>query len=79
MTRFGSTFTVIGMLLAIFVGGCSLVVDFDRSLLLDSGVDAGIDGGADQATSAEVNSSEDPSGNAAVDLGADAGVAPDAS
>lgn len=71
--------TVIGVLLAIFVGGCSLVVDFDRSLLLDSGVDAGIDGGVDQAPSAEVNSSEDAGGNATVDVVADAGAVADAS
>lgn len=78
MARFGWTLTVIGLLLAIFVGGCSLVVDFDRRLLLDAGVDAGIDGGVDQAPSAEVDSSEDAGRNPAVDGAIDAGAAADA-
>jgi hypothetical protein len=30
---------------ALALGGCSLVVDFDRSLLVDGGVDAGLGGG----------------------------------
>jgi hypothetical protein len=29
--------------IAVLIGGCSLLVDFDRSLLVDAGVDAGPD------------------------------------
>jgi len=29
--------------IAALIGGCSLLVDFDRSLLVDAGVDAGPD------------------------------------
>ena len=31
------------VLVALQLGGCSLVVDFDRSLLSDGGADAGLD------------------------------------
>jgi hypothetical protein len=36
---------VLSLLIAVvpLIGGCSLVVDFDRSLLLDGGPDGGID------------------------------------
>ena len=37
--------TLPAVFLAVFLGGCSLVVDFDRSLLVDAGVDAGLDAG----------------------------------
>jgi hypothetical protein len=33
--------------IAVCMGGCSLLVDFDRSLLVDAGVDAGVDASAD--------------------------------
>jgi len=29
--------------IAVLIGGCSLLVDFDRSLLVDAGVDSGPD------------------------------------
>jgi hypothetical protein len=29
------------------IGGCSLIVDFDESLLVDAGTDGGIDAGTD--------------------------------
>jgi len=33
--------------IAVCMGGCSLLVDFDRSLLVDAGVDAGVDASVD--------------------------------
>ena len=33
--------------IAVCMGGCSLLVDFDRNLLVDAGVDAGVDASAD--------------------------------
>jgi hypothetical protein len=42
------------VLAALVFGGCSLVVDFDRSLLQDDGTDAGIDAGVDASIDAEV-------------------------
>lgn len=37
------------LIVAALVGGCSLVVEFDRSLLLDGGIDGGVDAGVDGA------------------------------
>lgn len=45
--RTGITKLIIGALLVVPATGCSLVVDFDRSLLLDAGVDAGVDASQD--------------------------------
>ncbi len=56
MARFGPSFTVASLLLAVLVGGCSLVVDFDRSLLLDAGLDGGVEAGAGAADAALVDS-----------------------
>jgi hypothetical protein len=38
----GAGFSIF-VLVALHLGGCSLIVDFDRSLLSDGGVDAGLD------------------------------------
>ena len=46
----------------LIVGGCSLVVEFDRSLLLDGGVDGGADGSVD--TGDEVDASADAGSDA---------------
>jgi hypothetical protein len=40
------------------MGGCSLVVDFDRSLLVDAGADAALDADVDSATDADADGSE---------------------
>ena len=48
----------LGALLSVLIGGCSLLVDFDRSLLVDAGVDAGVDAAVD----------------ASIDVGEDAAV-----
>ena len=47
MMRFRSLLFVIAAVVAVFIVGCSLVVDFDRSLLIDGGVDGGVDAGVD--------------------------------
>lgn len=65
MARFGFTVTIASVLLAASAGGCSLVVDFDRSLLLDSGIDGGVDAGADAAVDAEQGAAVDASVDAA--------------
>lgn len=52
---------------AVGFGGCSLVVDFDRSLLLDGGPDGGVDAAVEAAIDGEVDAGD----NAAVDAGAD--------
>jgi hypothetical protein len=51
------------------LGGCSLVVDFDRSLLRDGGTDSGADTSFDAASDGPMSGEED----VAVDGGADAG------
>ena len=38
--------------IAVCMGGCSLLVDFDRSLLVDAGVDASVDPGPDEIAEA---------------------------
>ena len=38
--------------IAVCMGGCSLLVDFDRSLLVDAGVDASVDSGFDEMAEA---------------------------
>jgi hypothetical protein len=62
MSRFGLTFAVASLLLVVLVGACSFVVDFDRSLLPDAGLDGGVDAGADAAGA---------SGGTLVDAGVD--------
>jgi hypothetical protein len=51
------------LIAAIGLGACSLVVDFDRSLLRDGGadgaVDASVDAGADGAVDGEENAAAD--------------------
>ena len=41
--------------LALLVSGCSLVVDFDRSLLVDAGVDAAPDASLDASSEEEAD------------------------
>jgi hypothetical protein len=64
MKRARSLLCCAATLLAVFLGGCSLIVDFDRSLLVDASVDASLDGGFDAGP--------DPGADAGVDAGADA-------
>jgi hypothetical protein len=45
---------VVTAVIAVFIGGCSLVVDFDRALLVDGGVDAGADAAVDAGPDAAV-------------------------
>jgi len=52
MTRFRPIVCFVATLLTALMGGCSLVVDFDRSLLVDAAVDASLDGGVDAETDA---------------------------
>jgi len=47
MTRFKPLRLLLATSLALALSACSLVVDFDRSLLLDAGVDAGPDAASD--------------------------------
>jgi len=47
MTRFDTLPVLLATVLALVVSGCSLVVDFDRSLLVDAGVDAAPDASVD--------------------------------
>ena len=57
------------VLLSISSGGCSLVVDFDRSLLLDSGIDGGVDAGLDATVDAGVDEKRDAAVDAAASTG----------
>jgi len=52
--------------IAVCMGGCSLLVDFDRNLLVDAGVDAGVD--------ASVDASVDVGPDEMAELGEDAAV-----
>jgi len=63
MMRPGSLLYVTTAVVAVFIGGCSLVVDFDRELLVDAGTDGGVDAGFDAA----VNTGSDATANAGVD------------
>ncbi|MBW1907310.1 MAG: hypothetical protein JRJ24_18815 [Deltaproteobacteria bacterium] len=56
--------TLPAVFLAVFLGGCSLVVDFDRSLLVDAGVDAGLDAAVDAGEDAAVDAGGDAAPNA---------------
>ena len=49
MMRPRSLLYVATAVVAVFIGGCSLVVDFDRALLVDAGTDGGVDAGFDAA------------------------------
>ena len=48
--RFDTLLFLLAMGLALVVSGCSLVVDFDRSLLVDAGVDASPDASIDSGS-----------------------------
>jgi len=50
----GAKFTII-VLVALQVAGCSLVVDFDRSLLSDGGMDAAVDAEVEASSEAPVD------------------------
>lgn len=67
MARFGFTISAAPIMLVILLGGCSLVVDFDRSLLLDAGVDGSVDSGL----SAALSSVDDAQGDAERDASLD--------
>ncbi|MBW1760113.1 MAG: hypothetical protein JRG67_03570 [Deltaproteobacteria bacterium] len=47
MMRFDTVLFLLATGVAFVVSGCSLVVDFDRSLLVDAGVDAAPDASVD--------------------------------
>lgn len=64
MKRVESLLCCVATFLAVFLGGCSLIVDFDRSLLVDASADASLDGGFDAGL--------DPGPDAGVDAGAEA-------
>ena len=49
------------------LGGCSLVVDFDRSLLVDAGADGGVDAGAAAAADVSADAGDDVSSEALSD------------
>lgn len=68
MTGFGFIQLALGAVLAALLTGCSLVVEFDRSLLLDSGVD----GSTDEAEDRAVDASVDPGQDAALGVGGEA-------
>jgi hypothetical protein len=59
MMRPGPLLCCATTVLAVFLSGCSLVVDFDRSLLVDASVDAGLDGGVDAGSDAGVDAGAD--------------------
>ena len=50
----GAKFPLV-VLVALQLGGCSLVVDFDRSLLNDGGADAGVDAEVEAGSEAMVD------------------------
>jgi hypothetical protein len=54
MPRSGFAFPFLVVLWTLAVGGCSLIVDFDPTLLIDAGVDAGTDAGPDGSVDAAV-------------------------
>ena len=57
---------------ALSVGGCQLVVNFDRSLLEDAGADAGIDAG-DAGPDASSDAGPDGASDSGSDASTDAG------
>jgi len=59
MKRVGSLLCCVATFLAVFLGGCSLIVDFDRSLLVDASVDGGFDAGPDPGRSAGADAGVD--------------------
>lgn len=59
MMRSQHLLRIVTAVVAVFLGGCSLVVDFDRALLIDAGVDGGADAGVDAAVDAGSNSAVD--------------------
>jgi hypothetical protein len=59
MIRAETLLFLLATVLAVFIGGCSLVVDFDRSQLVDASVDAGLDGAVDAAETATVDAAVD--------------------
>lgn len=63
MVRFGFTLAVAASLVAVLMGGCSLIVDFDRNLI-DAGVDGGVDAGPDGAIDVQENAAADASSDA---------------
>lgn len=63
---FYSFLIAIHAVLALGLSGCSLVVDFDRTLLVDAGVEAGVE--------AAVPVSEEVAADAGVEAGRDSAV-----
>ena len=62
------------LIVAVFVGGCSLVVDFDRSLLLDGGTDG--DEGASGTVEDDDSCVDADCREPATDIGAHIATAP---
>jgi len=59
MKRFEPLLFLVVTVIEVSIGGCSLVVDFDRSLLVDAAVDASFDGGVDAAVDAGTDAEAD--------------------
>lgn len=59
MMRSGTFLCCLASVLALFIGGCSLVVDFDRSQLVDASVDGGSEAAVDAGEDAAVDASAD--------------------
>ncbi|NNE17961.1 MAG: hypothetical protein HKN10_05725 [Myxococcales bacterium] len=58
MVQFGFTPRVAAFLVAVLIGGCSLIVEFDRGLIGPQS-DGGVDGGADDVVDVEENAAAD--------------------
>jgi hypothetical protein len=63
MIQFRFMLRVTAFLVAVVMGGCSLIVDFDRGRI-DPGTDAGVDAGPDGAVEAEQNAEAGASSDA---------------
>ncbi len=61
-------------LVLLLAAGCELVVDFDRSRIVDGGSDASVDSGSDASVDSGSDASVDGGSDASVDGGSDASV-----
>ena len=59
----------VSLLVVLGLSGCSLVVDFDRSLLFDGGLDGGTDASVDVGSDAPVDDGDDPAPDGDADAG----------
>jgi hypothetical protein len=63
MPRSGFAFPFLVVLWTLAVGGCSLIVDFDPTLLIDAGVDAGTDAGPDAGPDGSIDAAVEADGH----------------